>query len=84
MIQLSQQLATSALTGAAQKQIDKGLNKLLGPLSNSLGPLQPLGGGSGAIPGLPGLPSLPNLGIPGFGNPFSPGPAAAAPGVPAP
>ncbi|MCY3006752.1 MAG: hypothetical protein NTV29_12365 [Planctomycetota bacterium] len=90
MIQLSQQLATSALTGAAQKQIDKGLNKLLGPLSNSLGPLQPLGGGtSGApsgsafpMPSLPGLPSLPNLGIPGFGNPFGPAPAAAAPGLP--
>ena len=90
MIQLGQQLATSALAGAAQKQIDKGLNKLLGPLSNTLGPLQPLGGGaSGAsggsqfpMPSLPGLPNLPNLGIPGFGNPFGPAPAAAAPGVP--
>ncbi|MFM7974380.1 MAG: hypothetical protein ACKO8U_04845, partial [Pirellula sp.] len=32
LILLGQQLATSALAGAAQKQIDRGLNKLLGPL----------------------------------------------------
>lgn len=72
LVQLAQQLATSALAGAAQKQIDKGLNKLLGPLSNQLAPLQQ---------GVQQLP-LPNLQIPGFGaNPFAPN-ASAAPTVP--
>lgn len=75
MIQLGQQLATSALTGAAQKQIDKGLNKLLGPLSNSLGPLQP---GGTQLP-LPNLPGIPGLQIPGFGN----NPPATTPPPPA-
>lgn len=72
LIQLAQQLATSALAGAAQKQIDKGLNKLLGPLSNQLAPLQQ---------GVQQLP-LPNLQIPGFGaNPFAPN-TSATPSVP--
>ena len=72
LVQLAQQLATSALAGAAQKQIDKGLNKLLGPLSNQLAPLQQ---------GVQQLP-LPNLQIPGFGaNPFAPN-ATATPAVP--
>ena len=72
LVQLAQQLATSALAGAAQKQIDKGLNKLLGPLSNQLAPLQQ---------GVQQLP-LPNLSIPGFGaNPFAPNAGGAA-GVP--
>jgi len=83
MIQLGQQLATSALAGAAQKQIDKGLNKLLGPLSNTLGSPQPQGGSQLPLPNLPGIPGLQ---IPGFGsNPFSPAPAtspAAGGGVP--
>lgn len=77
MIQLGQQLATSALAGAAQKQIDKGLNKLLGPLSNTLGPLQQ---GGSQLP-LPNLPGIPGLQIPGFGAPATP---SNAPGVPAP
>jgi hypothetical protein len=73
LVQLAQQLATSALAGAAQKQIDKGLNKLLGPLSNQLAPLQQ---------GVQQLP-LPNLSIPGFGaNPFAPNAGGATvPGV---
>ena len=69
MIQLGQQLATSALAGAAQKQIDRGLNKLLGPLQQ----------GGSQLP-LPNLPGIPGLQIPGFGaNPFG-----APPGSPAP
>ena len=75
LIQLGQQLATSALAGAAQKQIDRGLNKLLGPLQQ----------GGSQLPGLPSLPSIPGLQIPGFGsNPFSPAPPGAAPGNIAP
>ena len=75
LIQLGQQLATSALAGAAQKQIDRGLNKLLGPLQQ----------GGSQLPGLPSLPSIPGLQIPGFGsNPFSPAPPGAAQGNPAP
>lgn len=93
MIQLGQQLATTALAGAAQKQIDKGLNKLLGPLSNTLGNPSQQGGASLPLPNLPGLPGLQ---IPGFGsNPFGPAappnpaaggvnPAGAIPGPAAP
>jgi hypothetical protein len=69
MIQLGQQLATSALAGAAQKQIDRGLNKLLGPLQQ----------GGSQLP-LPSLPGIPGLQIPGFGgNPFGAPPANPAP-----
>ncbi len=79
---MTQQLATSALQGAAQKQIDRGLNKLLGPLQNQLGPFQQ---GvqqmqQGVQQNLQGLP-LPNLPIPGFG----PGPfGGSQPAVPPP
>jgi len=69
MIQLGQQLATRALAGAAQKQIDRGLNKLLGPLQQ----------GGSQLP-LPNLPGIPGLQIPGFGaNPFGAPPANPAP-----
>ncbi|MFN6400671.1 MAG: hypothetical protein ACK449_12305 [Planctomycetota bacterium] len=77
MIQLGQQLATSALAGAAQKQIDKGLGKLLGPLQQ--------GGSQLPLPNLPSIPGIPGLQIPGFGsNPFGPAPSSAAPSIPAP
>ncbi len=65
---MAQQVGSAALRYEAQKQIDKGMNKLLGPLSNQLGPLQ-----QGVqqmqqnLPQLP-LPNLQNLQIPGFGN----------------
>jgi len=83
---IGQQLATSALQGAAQKQIDKGIGKLLGPLSQQLGPLQQ---GmqqmqQGVQQNLPQFPNLQNFQLPGFGggNPFggaSPQPAAPQP-----
>jgi len=67
---LAQQVATSAIRGEAQKQIDKGLNKLLGPLSNQLQPLQQ---GmqqmqQGVQNNLPQLPNLQNFQLPGFGG----------------
>jgi hypothetical protein len=89
LVNIGQNLATSALQGVAQKQIDRGLNKLLGPLSNQLGPLQQ---GvqqmqQGVQQNLQQLP-LPNLPIPGFGaggpfggTPASP-PAGGLPPVP--
>ncbi|MFN7733649.1 MAG: hypothetical protein ACK5OB_17260 [Pirellula sp.] len=86
---IGQQLATSALQGAAQKQIDRGLNKLLGPLSNQLAPIQQgMQQGvqqmqQGVQQNLPQLP-LPNLGIPGFGGGAPAVPATAAPGAAAP
>jgi hypothetical protein len=86
---IGQQLATSALQGAAQKQIDRGLNKLLGPLSNQLAPIQQgMQQGvqqmqQGVQQNLPQLP-LPNLGIPGFGGGAPAVPATAVPGAAAP
>lgn len=74
---MTQNLAAAALQGAAQKQIDRGLNKLLGPLEKQLGPLQQ---GmqqmqQGVQQNLPQLP-LPNIQLPGFGaGPFGAPPA---------
>ncbi len=67
---IGQQLATAALQGVAQKQIDKGIGKLLGPLSQQLGPLQQgmQQGMQGVQQNLPQFPNLPNLQIPGFGS----------------
>ncbi len=67
---IGQQLATSALQGAARKEIDKGIGKLLGPLSQQLNPLQQ---GmqqmqQGVQQNLPQLPNLQNFQIPGLGN----------------
>ena len=80
---IGQQLATAAIQGAAQKQIDKGIGKLFGPLSQQLGPLQQ---GmqqmqQGVQQNLPQFPNLQNLQIPGFGNggPFGGGQPPQAP-----
>jgi len=67
---IGQQLATSALQGAAKKEIDKGIGKLFGPLSQQLGPLQQ---GmqqmqQGVQQNMPQLPNLQNFQIPGLGN----------------
>jgi len=66
---IGQQLATAALQGVARKEIDKGIGKLLGPLSQQLGPLQQgmQQGMQGVQQNLPQFPNLPNLQIPGFG-----------------
>ena len=64
---IGQQLATSALQNVAQKQIDKGIGKLLGPLSQQLGPLQQ--GMQQMQQGVQqNLPQIPNLPFPGFGG----------------
>ncbi len=67
---IGQQLATSALQGAAQKQIDKGIGKLLGPLSQQLGPFQQgmQNMQQGVQQNMPQLPNLQNLQLPGFGS----------------
>ena len=97
---VAQQIGTAALRGEAQKQIEKGMNKLLGPLSNQLAPLQQGMQQSvqqvqqGVQQNMPQfqIPGLQNLQIPGFtSNPFggtpapaTPAPAGAAPGAVAP
>jgi hypothetical protein len=64
---IGQQLATAALQNVAQKQIDKGIGKLLGPLSQQLGPLQQ--GMQQMQQGVQqNLPQIPNLPFPGFGG----------------
>lgn len=85
---IGQQLATAAVQNVAQKQIDKGINKLLGPLSNQLGPFQQgmqqmQQGVQQNLPQLP-LPNLQNLPIPGFGNggPFGGGQQPQPPTIP--
>ncbi len=71
---IGRQVAESAVSGAIQKQFDKGLNKLLGPLESKLGPLQ-----QNIQQSLPQLPSLPGgFQIPGFGTP-QPAPAPTVP-----
>jgi len=84
---IGQQLATAALQGAAQKQIDKGIGKLLGPLSQQLGPLsQGMQQGmqqvqQGVQQNLPQFPNLQNFQLPGFGNggPFGGAPPPQSP-----
>jgi hypothetical protein len=83
---IAQQIGGAALRSEAQKQMEKGMNKLLGPLSNQLAPLQQgmqqmQQGVQQNLPQIP-LPNLQNLQIPGFGgtNPF--GGSAPAPAVP--
>jgi translocation and assembly module TamB len=62
---IGRQVAESAVQGVVQKQLDKGLNKLLGPLESKLGPLQ-----QNLQQSLPQLPSFPGgFQIPGFGSP---------------
>ena len=80
---IGQQLATAAIQGAAKKEIDKGIGKLFGPLSQQLGPLQQ---GmqqmqQGVQQNLPQFPNLQNLQIPGFGSggPFGGGQPPQAP-----
>jgi hypothetical protein len=74
-------VATTAIRGEAQKQIDKGLNKLLGPLSNQLQPFQQ--GMQQMQQGVQNnLPQLPNLQIPGFGGNLPFGTNAAPPQQP--
>ncbi|MBU6238365.1 MAG: hypothetical protein KGQ51_11085 [Planctomycetes bacterium] len=76
---MTQNLAAAALQGAAQKQIDRGLNKLLGPLEKQLGPLQQ--GMQQMQQGVQqNLPQFPNLPLPGFGG----GAFGGAPQQPAP
>ncbi len=70
---VTQQLVTAGVQKAAQKQIDKGLNKLLGPLQNQLEPLQQqIQALPNQLPAMPQLPQLPNFGFPGFGAPAQP------------
>lgn len=86
---IAQQIGGAALRNEAQKQMEKGMNKLLGPLSNQLAPLQQgmqqmQQGVQQNLPQLP-LPNLQNLQLPGFGgaNPFGGGtPAPAVPPQP--
>ncbi len=63
---VGRQLAETAVQGAISKQLDKGLNKILGPLEQKLAPIQQ--GIQQNLPQMPQLPQLPNFGIPGFGN----------------
>ncbi|MDZ4847661.1 MAG: hypothetical protein SGI77_00060 [Pirellulaceae bacterium] len=67
---IGRQVAESAVQGAIQKQFDKGLNKLLGPLEKQLAPLQ-----QGIQQNLPQFPQLPGgFQIPGFGGGAAPAP----------
>jgi hypothetical protein len=69
---IGRQIAESAVSGVIQKQFDKGLNKILGPLESKLAPLQ-----QNLQQSLPQFPSLPGgFQIPGFG---APAPAPATP-----
>ncbi len=61
---VGRQMAESAVQGVLQKQLDRGLNKLLGPLEKQLAPLQ-----QGIQQNLPTLPQLPGgFNFPNFGG----------------
>ena len=83
---LAQQVGTAALRNEAQKQIEKGMNKFLGPLSNQLAPFQQgmqqmQQGVQQNMPQLP-LPNLQNFQLPGFGGSGPFGGGAPPPAVP--
>ena len=83
---LAQQVGTAALRNEAQKQIEKGMNKFLGPLSNQLAPFQQgmqqmQQGVQQNLPQLP-LPNLQNFQLPGFGGSGPFGGGTQPPAVP--
>jgi hypothetical protein len=64
---IGRQVAEAAAQGMLKNQLDKGLNKILGPLESKLAPLQQ--GLQQNMPQLPTLPALPGgFQIPGFGG----------------
>ena len=60
---ITRQLAETAVQGVVQKQIDKGLSKILGPLEKQMAPIQ-----QGIQKNLPQLPNLGGFQLPGFGK----------------
>jgi translocation and assembly module TamB len=60
---IGRQVAESAVQGTLQKQLDKGLNKILGPIEKQMAPLQ-----QKIEKNLPSLPNIPGFQIPGFGG----------------
>jgi hypothetical protein len=72
---IGRQVAEAAVQGVLKNQLDRGLNKLLGPLEKQFAPLQ-----QGIQQNLPQLPQLPGgFQFPGFG---APAPPAAPPPTP--
>jgi hypothetical protein len=66
MTAIISQLGIAAAQGEVQNQLNRGINKVLGPIQNQLQPLQQQ---IQSLPNqLPQLPQLPNFGIPGFGG----------------
>jgi len=59
---ITRQIAESAVQGVVQKQFDKGLSKILGPLEKQMAPIQ-----QGIQKNLPQLPNLGGFQLPGFG-----------------
>jgi translocation and assembly module TamB len=60
---VTRQLGEAAVQGALRNQLDKGLNKILGPIEKQMAPIQ-----QGIQKNLPNLPNLGGFGIPGFGS----------------
>jgi hypothetical protein len=72
---IGRQVAETAVQGVLQKQLDRGLNKILGPLEKQFAPLQ-----QGIQQNLPQLPQLPGgFQFPGFGGAPNPTPDLAPP-----
>ena len=72
---IGRQVAESAVQGVLQKQLDRGLNKILGPLEKQFAPLQ-----QGIQQNLPQFPQLPGgFQIPGFGGAANPVPTVPPP-----